>query len=121
MRGIFTDSEFDDLVEAVHINLIPNLDNVRRNVENNHDSSEPPDEHMQDLLDTFSTLKKKFTDNKDVILTIDREIDFVNDWIAETEPPEPKLSPRTLGTVNVTEEKHGSRSIFDDIDDGAEE
>ncbi|MGH1404359.1 MAG: hypothetical protein ACRBDL_08945 [Alphaproteobacteria bacterium] len=121
VRGIFTDSEFDDLVEAVHINLIPNLDNVRRNVENNHDSSEPPDEHMQDLLDTFSTLKKKFTDNKDVILTIDREIDFVNDWIAETEPPEPKLSPRTLGTVNVTEEKHGSRSIFDDIDDGAEE
>lgn len=120
VRRIFTDSEFDDLLEAVRINLIPNLGNVRRNVENNHDPSEPPDEHMQDLLDTFNTLKKKFTDDKDVVLTIDREIDVVNDWIAETEPPEPKISPRTLGNVNVTEEKHGSRSIFDDIDDGAE-
>lgn len=121
VRGIFTDSEFGSLMEAVRINLIPNLDNVRRNAERNHDSSEPPDEHMQDLLDTFSTLKKKFTDDKDVVLAIDREIDLVNNWISETEPPEPKLSPRTLGTANVTEEKHGSRSLFDDIDDGAEE
>lgn len=122
VRGIFTNSEFNDLVEAVRINLIPNLKNVRRNMEYNYDSSESPDEHMQDLLDNLNTLKEKFNDDKDVILIIEREIDLVNDWISETEPPEPKtLNPRTLGTVNVTEEKHGSRSIFDDIDDSSED
>jgi uncharacterized protein (UPF0305 family)/energy-coupling factor transporter ATP-binding protein EcfA2 len=121
LRRIFTDDEFNDLVETVRINLIPNLGDVRRNVESNHDSSEPPDEHMQDLLDTFSTLKKIFTDDKNVVVTLDREIDIVNAWIAETEPPEPNLSPRTLGTANMTEEKHGTRSIFDDIDEGTEE
>ncbi|MES9875031.1 MAG: hypothetical protein ABW146_18170 [Candidatus Sedimenticola sp. 6PFRAG7] len=117
-RSVFTDSEFNSLVEAVRTNLIPNLDDVRENVESNHDASEPPDEHMQDLLETFSTLKKQFSDDKDVVLIIDREIGLANDWIAETEPPEPNVSPRTLGIVNASEEKHGSRSIFDDIDDG---
>jgi len=117
VRNVFTESEYNDLVEAVRENLIPNLDNVRVNVERNHDSSDPPDEHMQDLLDTFSTLKKQFAEDRGSLMIIDREIDLVNDWVAETEPPEPKISPRTLGTVNASDEKHGARSIFDDIDD----
>ncbi|WP_018415222.1 hypothetical protein [Teredinibacter turnerae] len=121
VRGIFTGNEFDDLVEEVRTNLIPNLDNVRRNTEKNHDSSASPDERMQDLLDRFSTLKKKFTDDKNVVSIIDRQLDLVTDWIAKTEIPEPKLSPRTLGAVNFNEENHSLRSIFDDIDDGSEE
>jgi hypothetical protein len=117
VRGVFTDSEFKDLVEAVRKNPIPNLSNIRTNVESSHDSSEPPDEHMQDLLERFDTLKKQFIDDKDAVVLIDIEISRANDWIADTEPPEPKVSPRTLGSVNTSEEKHGSRSIFDDIDE----
>jgi hypothetical protein len=117
VRSVFTDSEFNNLVEEVRTNLIPKLNDVRMNVERSHDSSEPPDEHMQNLLDAFNTLKKKFIDDKDAIMIIDREIDLANDWIADTEPPEPKISHRTLGAVNTTEEMHGSRSIFDDIDE----
>lgn len=116
MRSVFTNSEFAHLVEAVRTNLISNLDNVRINVELNHDSSDSPDEHMQNLLETFSTLKKQFVDDKDATMIIDRETYLANEWIASTEPPEPKVSPRTLGTVNAPEEKHGSRSIFDDVD-----
>lgn len=40
-----------------------------------------------------------------------------SEWVAETEPPEPKVSARTLGAVDSSEEKHGTRSIFDDIDE----
>ena len=98
--------------------LLPKLADVRKNVQKNHDSSDPPDEHMQTILESFRTLKKRFSEDEDAVKIIERETDLANEWIAEIEPPEPKVTPRTLGTVEPVEKKHGSRSIFDDIADG---
>lgn len=118
IRHVFTESEFEDLVRTVRTDLLPKLAVVRRKVQSNHDSSDPPDEHMQNIFESFSTLKKQFSDDPDAVRLIERETDLANKWIAETDPPEPKINPRTLGTVEPSEEKHGTRSIFDDIDDG---
>lgn len=117
VRSVFTEEEFDELVEAARADLLPKLPELRLEVQSNH-SSDPPDEHMQDILESFNTLKMRFSGDADVVKLIEREIDLANEWIAETETPEPKRSPRTLGAVEPSEEKHGTRSIFDDIDEG---
>ncbi len=115
VRSVFTEEEFDELVEAARADLLPKLPELRLEVQSNH-SSDPPDEHMQDILESFNTLKMRFSGDADAVKLIEREIDLANEWIAETETPEPKRSPRTLGAVEPSEEKHGTRSIFDDID-----
>lgn len=117
IRHVFIEGEFEKLIQTIRTDLLPKLAEVRKRVQMNHDSSEPPDEHMQNMLDSLGTLKKRFSEDNDVVSLIDREINQVNEWIAETEPPEEQISPRTLGTVERADERHGTRSIFDDIDD----
>lgn len=118
LGGVFTEQEFAELVQTVRTDLLPRLAEVRHEVQTNHDSSESPDEHMQGIVESISTLKECFGDDADALKIIEREAELAQQWIAETESPEPKVSPRQLGVVEPSEGQHGTRSIFDDIDEG---
>ena len=118
LGGVFTKHEFADLLQTVRTDLVPRLAEVRREVQSNHDSTESPDEHMQGIVESISTLKECFSDDADALKIIEREATLAQQWIAETEPPEPKVGPRKLGAVEPSERQHGTRSIFDDIDAG---
>lgn len=116
IRSLFTDDEFEELVRRVRVELLPRLGDVRRRWESDHSPGEPPEEHMQPLLEVFDSLKERFCDDESAITLIDREIRSTNDWIDENTPEEPERSPRELEKVEATEKPHSARSIFDDID-----
>lgn len=116
LRGLFTDKEHEELVQRVRMELVPKLGDVRREYESNHNSNEPPEEHMDTLLASFKTLKKQFANDPDAITIIDREIRYANEWIDEHTFEEPERQPRKLGKVSTKERSNSARSIFDDID-----
>lgn len=60
---------------------------------------------MQGTLESFGTLKKRFGEDEQLVKLIDREIELVNEWISEAEPPEPKMGPRVLGALEHSEKK----------------
>ena len=116
IRSVFENSEFDELKRRVRSELLPRLDEVRRNVQSNHYSRESPEEHMSSLMESFDTLKKHFGDDQEAAGVIDRETRYANEWIGENTPEEPKRKPRKLGKVETADRPDGARSIFDDID-----
>jgi len=118
LEGVFTEKDFTNLVMTVRTDLLPRFAEIRHEVQSKHDSSDSPDEHMQGIVESISTLKERFGDDADALKIIEREAELAQQWIAETEPPEPKISPRQLGAVEPSEVQHGTRSVFDDIDEG---
>ncbi len=68
---------------------------ARLRVQLDYQWSEPPDEHMQQLLESFDTLKRHFGDEAHAAKIIERETRLANEWIAENAPEEPDSKPRT--------------------------
>ena len=89
VRGTF--APIPTNVSGIRISeLLPRLDDVRRNVQSNHRSDEPPEEHMSSLMESFETLKEHFGDDQDATRIIDRETQSANQWMGENTPEEPK-------------------------------
>lgn len=86
IRSVFEDNEFEELKQRVRTELLPRLDDVRRNVESDHNSEEPPEEHMSSLMESFDTLKEHFGDDDDAARIIDRETRRANEWLVRTHP-----------------------------------
>ncbi len=116
IKLLFTDREFKDLLEKVNNQLIPRLEDVRRDIEENYQTNESAEEHMQPFLDTLEILKKHFGNNIQTNRIIGEQIDLANDWISENIVEEPEIDPQLLGNIENRSNPDISRSIFDDID-----
>jgi hypothetical protein len=117
IRQVFEGREFEELLLRVQKELLPRLDDVRRNWEYNRPSDEPPDGYIQPLLDSFETLKSLFKDDEVAVRILERETENVTNWIAEYICEDSDTRPsRRLGEVQARDELDGARSIFDDID-----
>ncbi len=116
IRSVFEEHEFEELLQTVRTQLLPRLSDVRIDWQLNRESSEPPDEHMQQLLESFETLKKHFGDDAGAAAILEREAHLANEWIAENTVEKSDRKPRTLGKVETPDKLPGIRNIFDDVD-----
>ena len=116
IRSLFKNHEFEELLQNVRTQLLPRLSDVRIETELNYQSNDPPDEHMQQLLESFDTLEKLFGNDVEAMEIIVRENQLANEWIAENEHEEPDRKPRILGNIETPDKSHDTRSIFDDVD-----
>ncbi|MCY4090695.1 MAG: hypothetical protein OXF62_07745 [Caldilineaceae bacterium] len=115
LRNIFTENEYDDLVDRLQVELLPRLDGVREMWEDNYSSSDLPEEYMQPHLDFLNSLLREFGEDPSAAEQIEREEDLTYQWIAENEIDELERSPRQLGSIESTYGPETTRSIFDDI------
>lgn len=118
IQGVFTPDELAEFQHRIRTELIPKLADIRHDWQDNRNSY-APDEHIDPLLESLKSLKKKYADDAALVAAIDRQIELANEWIAETLNEEPKAerpSRRFGGAETSSDAPAASRDIFDDID-----
>ena len=119
IQSVFTSGEISAFRERVRNELLPNLPDIRQTWQSNRNSDQAPDEHMQPLIDSFSALNQEFADEPEILGKIHKEIQFIEQWVAEKIENESKTDrpARTFGDVDNPEPLPvQGRGIFDDVD-----
>ncbi len=115
IRTVFTDAEYEELIQRLGTELLPRLTDVREEWESNYDG-DSPEAHMEHLLEGLGALKECLADDKKAVRSIEREIQLTNEWIGDHAPEESEPKPRQLGFETQHKPPKSERSIFDDID-----
>lgn len=117
IRSLFTDSEYDEFVGRLQVELLPRLEDVRTMWEDTHESSSDlPEDYMQSLLEFLDSLLVEFGEDENVAEQIAIEKELTYQWIDEIEIRRLDRGPRQLGHIESTGGPKSTRSIFDDID-----
>ena len=121
IRGFFTESEFEELVQKVRSETVPRLADIRSQCEDaQYSESESPEEQMQEFFDYCDSLLSQFGDDQDTAELIDLQKSLAWDWVYENEVDWPDEELQHLGQIEETEGPESSRSIFEDVDEDEE-
>jgi energy-coupling factor transporter ATP-binding protein EcfA2 len=117
LRKLFVGKEWNDLLERVRSELLPNLGRVRRNWESN--SYGDPESIMQGFLDLVSAVQKSLPEDQQIRDPLEVQRQKAEEWIAEhTEERRPTsvLAPLSPISEIPAATYLSDRSIFDDVD-----
>ncbi|NOT23097.1 MAG: hypothetical protein HOP22_10285 [Nitrospiraceae bacterium] len=120
IQSVFTSTELAQFRTRIRTELLPSLADVRRRWESNRALDQSPDEYMQPLLDSLSTLKEEFAGEPAILMDIDREIQRGKDWISDqmADDSQKDRPSRSFGDVDTSDHPPPHvRGIFDDVDD----
>lgn len=120
IRGMFTPTELRSFRQRLREELIPRLAEVRESWQENRNSDESPDQHLDPLLDSFSALKKEFANDPSISDQIEKQITLGRRWYEEllAETPNQERPERNLDAADTNDTlPPQSRVIFDDVDD----
>ena len=116
IRNLYQQDEFDELIQSVRDEILPDLDDIRDREESNWDEDVPPDDWMQQLKDFFDALDDYFRDEQGIVDLIDDQLSSIESWIRGHADYEYEREERLIGRVELPVAPTGRRSIFDDID-----
>ena len=116
LRNLYRQDEFDELIQSVRDEVLPDLDNIRDGEESNWDEDVPPDDWMQQLKEFFNALGDYFQDEQEIADLIDDQLLRIESWIREHADYDYEGEERLIGRVELPVALTGGRSIFDDID-----
>ena len=117
IRNIFTKDEYDQLIGRLRVELLPRLEEIRLERENNHSPGDSPEEHMQPLLNFLRSLLVGFGGDQDLAAHIRDQIWLTEEWIKDNQIDRLDSDPRQLGNIATIDGPESTRSIFDDIDE----
>ena len=116
IRTLYRQGEFDELIQSVRDEVLPDLDDIRDSEESNWDEDVPPDDWMQQLKDVFNALGDYFEDEQGIADLIDDQLLRIESWIREHADYDYEGEERLIGRVELPVAVTGGRSIFEDID-----
>lgn len=118
IRPLFTTTEFDDILDEVRSQLLPNISKFVADWQSNHDGEEDPENYFDLLKSALTDYQAAFSDDLESVEFIFTGLADIQEAIEELRselPQEPededffRDSPRGGASDN-------SRSIFDDVD-----
>jgi len=113
---MLTHSESEELNRRMLSELLPRLDNVRREWQSNYYSDYDPEEHIQTFLDLLESLKRLLGEANLTTKLIEQQERYARQWIDENTSEEEEMSLRELGHIETQDKPVSTRNIFDDID-----
>jgi hypothetical protein len=116
IRLMLTHSESEELNRRMLSELLPRLDNVRREWQSNYYSDYDPEEHIQTFLDLLESLKRLLGEASLTTKLIEQQERYARQWIDENTSEEEEMSLRELGHIETQDKPVSTRNIFDDID-----
>ena len=116
ISNLYQQDEFDELVQSVRDDVLPDLDDIRDREESNWDEDVPPEDWMQQLKDFLNALDRYFQNEQEIVDLINDQLSSIESWIAEHTHYEYETEERLIGRVDVPIVTHSTRSIFDNID-----
>ena len=116
LRNLYREDEFDELIQSVRDEVLPDLHDIRDREESDWDKDVPPDDWMQQLKDFFNALGDYFQDEQEIADLIDDQLLGIESWIRGHADYDYEGEERLIGRVELPVTLTGGRSIFDDID-----
>lgn len=117
LRAILTVEELADLKQGLLTELVPRINDVRRNVQLNHNLDNDSEEHMRHFMEVLSSVEQEFPDDAQITEVVQKERQRAREWIDEHPAETPEQTPRQLTLAESDALSDSGRSVFDDIDE----
>lgn len=117
LRSLLNEKELRRLREAIRTELLPRIEEVRCLHQEEHDSEDDPEWHMDGFTQLLSYIIHEFPRSSRIRNIIEKQRMLVEEWIDKNPPEKDNSASRDIIVDKLNISYTSSRSIFDDIDE----